>query len=313
MYKIIGVDGKEYGPATVEQVQSWIRQGRVNAQTKIQGPNSADWQPAADFIEFRSLLLPPDPPPGVVSPPALPPSFSTSPAPAPAPRKPQPPKGLAITSFVLGILGLTCFMFLTGVPAIICGHIAAGRARRSPEQHGGYGFAVAGYVLGYVSLFYTLLVAALVIPTMRQARGGHSMGGCSSQMRQIGLAMRVWGVDHDDQFPFNVSTNQGGTLELCDRSPNGFDRNAFLHFRVISNELGKASLLVCPQDHSKRAAPDFLDLASDNVTYLLRSGSNVLDNTSEILAECPIHGTRLLGNGNIEEKPRGRGLRKKGA
>ena len=60
-----------------------------------------------------------------------------------------PQKGLAITSFVLGLLSLTCFSLLAGIPAIICGHVARGRTRLVPRQHGGAGFALAGLIMGY--------------------------------------------------------------------------------------------------------------------------------------------------------------------
>ncbi len=33
MYKIIGADGKEYGPVTAEQLKQWIADGRVNGNT----------------------------------------------------------------------------------------------------------------------------------------------------------------------------------------------------------------------------------------------------------------------------------------
>jgi len=35
MYKIIGADGKEYGPIPAEQLREWIAEGRANAQTKV--------------------------------------------------------------------------------------------------------------------------------------------------------------------------------------------------------------------------------------------------------------------------------------
>jgi hypothetical protein len=35
MYKIIGADGKEYGPITADQLRAWIVEGRANAQTKV--------------------------------------------------------------------------------------------------------------------------------------------------------------------------------------------------------------------------------------------------------------------------------------
>ena len=43
MYKIIGTDQKEYGPVSSDQIQQWITQGRVNAQTKAQS-DSGEWK-----------------------------------------------------------------------------------------------------------------------------------------------------------------------------------------------------------------------------------------------------------------------------
>ena len=59
---------------------------------------------------------------------------------------------------------------------------------------------------------------------------------CVNNLKQIGLAFRTWEIDHDGQFPFNVSTNAGGTVELCARGTDGFATNAALHFQVMSNE-----------------------------------------------------------------------------
>jgi hypothetical protein len=33
MFIIIGGDGREYGPATVEQIRAWIAAGRANLET----------------------------------------------------------------------------------------------------------------------------------------------------------------------------------------------------------------------------------------------------------------------------------------
>lgn len=58
MYKILGADQKEYGPVTADQVRQWIREGRANSQTLIQGPNSTEWKPLNSFPEFSDLLAP---------------------------------------------------------------------------------------------------------------------------------------------------------------------------------------------------------------------------------------------------------------
>src|ERR1017187_9579944 len=67
---------------------------------------------------------------------------------------------------------------------------------------------------------------------------------CVNNLKQIGLSFRIWALDNDGHFPFNVSTNSGGTMEFCAMGPDGFDRNAALHFQVMSNELSTPLLLV---------------------------------------------------------------------
>lgn len=56
MYKIIGVDQKEYGPITGEQIRFWITEGRVNAGTQARAEDSATWQPLSAFPEFAEAL-----------------------------------------------------------------------------------------------------------------------------------------------------------------------------------------------------------------------------------------------------------------
>ncbi|HVM62300.1 MAG TPA: NINE protein [Verrucomicrobiae bacterium] len=56
MYKIIGADGREYVPTSVEQLRHWIADGRANAQTKAQAEGSTEWKTLADFPEFHAAL-----------------------------------------------------------------------------------------------------------------------------------------------------------------------------------------------------------------------------------------------------------------
>lgn len=74
--------------------------------------------------------------------------------------------GLAITSLILGILGVTCCFVFAGIPAVICGHIARGKARREPQSHGGEGMALAGLIMGYLSLPVTIVVTAVMTPAV---------------------------------------------------------------------------------------------------------------------------------------------------
>jgi len=124
--------------------------------------------------------------------------------------------------------------------------------------------------------------------------------GCVYQMKQIGLALRTWALDWQDLFPFQVSTNWGGTMELRAIGPDGFDTNSYAHLQVMSNQLGSASILVCPGDFPRKAASDFASLRQENVTYRLRTGDTVTDsNPGEVVAVCPIDGNILHCDGSV--------------
>lgn len=62
MYKIIGGDGRQYGPITKEQIEQWIAEGRANGQSLIQPEGAFDWRPISDFPEFAAALASQPPP-----------------------------------------------------------------------------------------------------------------------------------------------------------------------------------------------------------------------------------------------------------
>jgi len=69
MYKIIGGDGKEYGPVTTDQLKQWMADGRANAQTKVMPEGASDWKLLAEIPELASTLPAVTPRPASISPP----------------------------------------------------------------------------------------------------------------------------------------------------------------------------------------------------------------------------------------------------
>lgn len=65
MYKIIGTDGRLYGPVNAEQILRWSAENRVNAQTLVQVEGATDWKPLAAIPELAAGLkaVPPTAPP----------------------------------------------------------------------------------------------------------------------------------------------------------------------------------------------------------------------------------------------------------
>jgi hypothetical protein len=294
MYKIIGADGKEYGPVNLDRLREWLGQGRFTPRTKVQCAGGTEWIEADQVPELAPLFVSQEVRRvGQGAPPIIKPPTSSS----------VQQKGLAITSLVLGLCSFAlCLSVVTGIPAIICGHVARHRAARFPAQYAGGGIALAGTILGYLSLVCTFVIAAFVLPSIPRVKPVPQLTDCQNNLKQIGLSFKVWELEHNDQFPFNVSTNSGGTLELCAPGPDGFDKNAIAHFLIISNELSTPSFLVCPNDPAKHPAASFDKLQAANVSYRLRTGTNInSENPQEVLAVCPIHGNQLFCDGNVRK------------
>ena len=112
-----------------------------------------------------------------------------------APSQPRS-SGLAIASLVLGILSLTCFYLFTGIPAVICGHIAHSRIKRSGGALEGSGLALAGLITGYIGIALSVvivpLLAAIAIPNFVKARDTAQRNVCISHLMQIDNAKQAW-------------------------------------------------------------------------------------------------------------------------
>jgi TM2 domain-containing membrane protein YozV len=115
MYKIIGIDGRPYGPVGAEQIRRWLAENRVNAQTSAQTEGSAEWKPLSSFPEFAAGL-------NAAPPPIAPPQTTVA-----SRASNKIPAGicgillgsLGIHKFILGYTGAGLIMLL--VTILTCG------------------------------------------------------------------------------------------------------------------------------------------------------------------------------------------------
>lgn len=93
-------------------------------------------------------------------------SYGTPPPPppqygSPAPGQPAGSNKKAIWALVLGILGLVCCGIVTGIPALILGNTAKKEIDASGGAQTGRGMAQAGFILGIISIVWTVLAIIL--------------------------------------------------------------------------------------------------------------------------------------------------------
>ena len=154
MYKIIGTDGKTYGPVDAGLIKQWIAENRVERQTPVYVAGAADWTFLGLVPEFAGLFAPATPAPGPS--PISPPPSGTMAGSVP------PTSSLAILGFISGILSLTCVCCCCfGVPFSLAGLVlsclALSQINRQPELYSGRGMAIAGIVLSALSLFFFVM------------------------------------------------------------------------------------------------------------------------------------------------------------
>jgi type II secretory pathway pseudopilin PulG len=211
-------------------------------------------------------------------------------------------QGMATSSLILGILSVMCLGLLAGLPAIVLGHQARRKVRTQPEQYAGDGLAMAGLVMGYASIFTTIcliaVLAGLALPALAKAKARAQSIVCINNLKQIGLAFRIYANDHQDRFPFNPAgkaTKPAGLGEGASSDP-------VTVFEALANELVTPRLLICPADPRKHPATGFGTLQPSNVSYELEVGPEVkTTNPQAVLARCPIHGNELFCDGSVQQ------------
>lgn len=191
-YTIIGHDQKQYGPITEAQLRQWIADGRVNAQTQVQVEGATEWKTAAEIPEFQAALA------GAV-PPSLSPALTAATITV-APKM----SGLAVTSLVLGILGVaTCgiTVLLSAPIGLILGFVAMRKIGKSQGQLRGKGVALAGIITSGVLIVLIPILAAILLPALAKAIPKAQEINCMNNEKQLALAVILYSNDHTNRFP----------------------------------------------------------------------------------------------------------------
>jgi hypothetical protein len=173
MYRMIGADGREYGPISADQLRQWIGQGRANAATSVLPEGASEWKPLGSLPEFSMLFAAPTPAP-------TPTPTATPVTPAVLPYYPvQPPRtnGLATAALVLGILSVIGFCCCYGLPFSISGLIfaiiAIGQINAHPEQYTGKTMAIIAIVLCCLGLLIAIVFFCLGMAGTLWEPGSH--------------------------------------------------------------------------------------------------------------------------------------------
>ncbi len=127
--------------------------------------------------------------------PTPPSQTAVNPPPLPTPAKTS---ALAVVSLVFGLLGCT---IIGAVVGLTCGIIAKVRISNSGGRLKGEGLALAGIIVSAVMLLLTPVLAGMLLPALAQAKAKALTITSVNNLKNLGLAARIYSVDHGSTFP----------------------------------------------------------------------------------------------------------------
>ena len=127
----------------------------------------------------------------------------------------------------------------------------------------------------------TAIIAGLTLPALAQAKGKAQSIHCVNNLKQIGLAARIYATDHNDTFPSN--------------------------FLTMKNELSTPKILICPSDSNHAVSVtltwDNFEPSQSSYEFLT---SGLTESTpgveKKVLFRCKIHGHECMGDGSVRMK-----------
>jgi prepilin-type N-terminal cleavage/methylation domain-containing protein len=137
------------------------------------------------------------------------------------------------------------------------------------------------------------ILAALLLPALARAKSRAQRASCTSNLKQIGLAMRLYADDHDGKFPWRVDKAEGGGYEA-----GGTTNTVDFQFSLAKDELATPKVLVCGADKQKTAAEDWGFLTTNNVSFALGNDAKEELPTHILAGDRSMTGFEVTGQPN---------------
>jgi prepilin-type N-terminal cleavage/methylation domain-containing protein len=109
------------------------------------------------------------------------------------------------------------------------------------------------------------ILASMLLPALAKAKQKAQRISCVNNLKQVGVAYRVWSNDNGDRYPATQQSAQGGWQDLNGNGLLGPGAGAnsgpaeFTNYEIMQNEMGQSpKIVLCPSD-DRSANTNFYD------------------------------------------------------
>ena len=139
------------------------------------------------------------------------------------------------------------------------------------------------------------ILAGMLLPALAKAKAKAQRISCVNNLKQVGIATRIYATDNQDRFPWQVPADEGGSAEYIATKET---LNFFRHWQALSNELSNPKVVRCPRDGNRRQATTFAD--GDSVRKITKGTTLFADKKGK---NGNLSVSYFIGKGADEAKP----------
>ena len=139
------------------------------------------------------------------------------------------------------------------------------------------------------------ILAGMLLPALAKAKAKAQRISCVNNLKQVGIATRIYATDNQDRFPWQVPADEGGSAEYIATKET---LNFFRHWQALSNGLSNPKVVRCPRDGNHRQATTFAD--GDSVRKITKGTTLFADKKGK---NGNLSVSYFIGKGADEAKP----------